>query len=223
MWCNDIHRNAGNNYSLWLGTTGYVTDTNFNTGALETKGVDLTADYRLNMGRAGKLSFDLLTTYTSNLLVTPVSGGATYDCAGYYGTTCGVPDPRWRSKMRTTWGTPLDGLDLSADWRHFGQVALDATSANPLLNHAQSLSSVQANSTTDLRLGSRDYIDLVAVYTHSKITYRFGVNNVFDKDPPLAGSEIGGGADGVFYSGNTFPNVYDSLGRFLFLNITADF
>ena len=125
--------------------------------------------------------------------------------------------------MRTTWGTPLDGLDLSADWRHFGQVALDATSANPLLNHAQSLSSVQANSTTDLRLGSRDYIDLVAVYTHSKITYRFGVNNVFDKDPPLAGSEIGGGADGVFYSGNTFPNVYDSLGRFLFLNITADF
>jgi outer membrane receptor protein involved in Fe transport len=223
MWCNDIHRNAGNNYSLWLGTTGYVTDTNFNTGALETKGVDLTADYRLNMGRAGKLSFDLLTTYTANLLTTPVSGGATYDCAGYYGTTCGVPDPRWRSKMRTTWGTPLDGLDLSADWRHFGQVALDATSANPLLNHAQSLSSVQANSTTDLRLGSRDYIDLVAVYTHSKITYRFGVNNVFDKDPPLAGSEIGGGADGVFYSGNTFPNVYDSLGRFLFLNITADF
>jgi hypothetical protein len=26
-----------------------------------------------------------------------------------------------------------------------------------------------------------------------------------------------------FYNGNTYPQVYDTLGRFLFLNITADF
>jgi iron complex outermembrane receptor protein len=222
-WCGDVHRNAGNGYSLWLGTTGFITDTNFNTGALQSRGVDFTADYKLNMGKVGRLSFDLLTTYAAHNLVTPVTGGSSYDCSGYYGTTCGTPNPRWRSKMRTTWGTPLDGVDLSLDWRHIGQVALDATSSNPLLNQGQTLASVQAGSTTDLKLGTRDYFDLVAVYTHSKMTYRLGVNNILDKDPPLFGSEVAGGADSVFASGNTFPNIYDSLGRFIFVNITADF
>jgi iron complex outermembrane receptor protein len=219
-WCSDIHRPAANGYSLWLGSTGFVSDTNFNTGALGTKGLDLTADYRLNMGRAGKLSFDLLTTYVKNFQTTPVTGGGTYDCAGYYGPVCGPPEPRWRSHLRTTWGTPLDGLDLSLAWRHVGSVALDATSQNPLMDHGAPASSAPF---TDIKLGSRDYFDLVGVFTHQKITYRLGVNNLLNKDPPLFGAEVAGGADAVFASGNTFPNGYDALGRFIFLNITADF
>src|SRR4029077_13803416 len=104
-WCNDVHRNPGNNYSLWLGTSGYITDTNFNTGELQTKGLDLTAQYRLDMGYWGKLNWDLVASYIGHYYVTPVTGGGTYDCTGYYGPVCGTPTPRWRGKLRTTWGT----------------------------------------------------------------------------------------------------------------------
>ena len=70
------------------------------------------------------------------------------------------------------------------------------------------------------------YFDLVAAYTmsdvamFSNVTGRLGINNVLDKDPPLIGQDS---CPGVFCNGNTFPQVYDTLGRFVFLGLTADF
>jgi outer membrane receptor protein involved in Fe transport len=45
------------------------------------------------------------------------------------------------------------------------------------------------------------------------------VNNVFDKDPPITGTNC----PGVVCNGNTFPQVYDALGRFVFVGLSADF
>ena len=39
--------------------------------------------------------------------------------------------------------------------------------------------------------------------------------------PPLV-SSTAGGVD-VRYNGNTYPGVYDALGRYIFVGITADF
>ena len=57
----------------------------------------------------------------------------------------------------------------------------------------------------------QSYIDLTAaVKLGDKVTLRLGVNNVFDKDPPIIGaSTLPGPPAG---NGNTFPQVYDSLG-----------
>ena len=69
-----------------------------------------------------------------------------------------------------------------------------------------------------------DYIDLAASYQlelgPSALTLRLGINNITDEDPPLVGQ---GNAPSVFANGNTFPQVYDTLGRLIFLNATADF
>jgi outer membrane receptor protein involved in Fe transport len=46
------------------------------------------------------------------------------------------------------------------------------------------------------------------------------VNNIFDKDPPLASSLIAGPP---FGNGNTYPQIYDTLGRGIFMNVTAKF
>lgn len=54
----------------------------------------------------------------------------------------------------------------------------------------------------------------------SNVTGRLGINNVLDKDPPLIGQDS---CPGVLCNGNTFPQVYDTLGRFVFLGLTADF
>ena len=69
--------------------------------------------------------------------------------------------------------------------------------------------------------GSRDYLDLMLMYQWSKgITVRLGANNVLDKDPPIVPTTS---IPPPFFNGNTYPQVYDTLGRYLFLNITADF
>ena len=45
-----------------------------------------------------------------------------------------------------------------------------------------------------------------------------GVNNILDEDPPL--SSIVGTAPG---NGNTYPQIYDAFGRYIFLGATVDF
>jgi outer membrane receptor protein involved in Fe transport len=46
------------------------------------------------------------------------------------------------------------------------------------------------------------------------------VNNVFDKNPPIAGSnECPTGP----CNGNVFGQVYDSLGRYMFVGLTANY
>jgi outer membrane receptor protein involved in Fe transport len=49
------------------------------------------------------------------------------------------------------------------------------------------------------------------------ITFRAGVNNVFDKDPPLVSTLIAG--TGL---PNSYP-IYDLLGRKMFVALTANF
>ena len=46
---------------------------------------------------------------------------------------------------------------------------------------------------------------------------------MFDKDPPLVDTNTLGISSPPFGNGNTFPGVYDSLGRTFFVGITADF
>ena len=53
-----------------------------------------------------------------------------------------------------------------------------------------------------------------------RFTFRIGVQNLFDKDPPLVGADAG--ATDV-NAANTFPTVYDSLGRTFFAGVTAKF
>jgi outer membrane receptor protein involved in Fe transport len=49
------------------------------------------------------------------------------------------------------------------------------------------------------------------------VQVRAGVNNVFDKDPPIVSSNIAAAG-----AANSFP-TYDQLGRQLFLAFTAKF
>jgi outer membrane receptor protein involved in Fe transport len=49
------------------------------------------------------------------------------------------------------------------------------------------------------------------------VTLRAGVNNVLDNDPQLSYSV------GTTGNGNTYPQVYDSLGRYFFFGVTANF
>ena len=74
-------------------------------------------------------------------------------------------------------------------------------------------------SNTDARMSSRSYFDLSAeIQLGNRVSFRLGINNLFDKPPPIVGLDNGPGANG-----NTFASVYDALGRYIFGTLTATF
>jgi iron complex outermembrane receptor protein len=212
QFCSQVIR-APITGSLWTSPSGYIQDYTLNLGELSTKGVDVNTSYALAMGPMGRLTMDLTGSYLINFITEPVPGLGSYDCAGLYGNSCNNPAPKWRHKFRTTWTTPVPGLEGSIQWRHIGSAKSDLSSSNPLLT-----GTVRP---TDAELGSRDYFDVSAAYVVRKgISVRVGANNVLDKDPPIiAGADFGS----AFVNGNTYPQVYDTLGRFVFMNVTVDF
>jgi iron complex outermembrane receptor protein len=224
VFCNLVHRDAAG--SIFLSSSGYVQDTTLNTGSLSTKGVDIAVDYHTNfsdlgMGEWGGVAVNVVGTYLGNLKTQPLPGGAAYDCAGLYGTICGTPNPQWRHKARLTWTTPfsygqwMNALSFSAQWRYFGKVTLDAYDSDPQLNDPG------AQYATDAKFKAQSYFDLTANFTmRDSLKFRVGVNNVFDKQPPIVGSS---NCPGTYCNGGTFPQVYDALGRYAFVGLTADF
>ncbi|MBA3811463.1 MAG: TonB-dependent receptor [Caulobacteraceae bacterium] len=228
--CALVHRAPGTG-SLWLGTNGFVDATSVNVGFLKTDGIDFSAAYRLplsNLGweNGGSLSFDYQATYLLDLITSPGVSAfndankefTQYDCAGLFGqTACGTPAPVYRHNFRITWRTPVQGLEVSGRWRYIGSVDALAKSDNPFINDPTILFPI------DEHIGAQSYFDLSGQWRlKDKVTFRAGVQNIADKEPPLVGSLVGGATNPSF-NANTYPQTYDAIGRYVFVGATVDF
>jgi len=207
LFCNLIHRDQFG--TLWLTPNGFITLTNVNVGGLQTKGMDFQGSYNRRLGGLGTLNLSFVGTYLKNLITNPF-GDIEQDCAGYYGPTCGTPNPKWRHKARVALTMP-NGIGVSVQWRHFAGAKYDHLSPNPDVSGADPI--IEPGNT---HMNRRDYFDLaLTARMAQKLNLRLGVNNIFDKDPPVQGLSEG--------NGNTFPQVYDALGRYIFAGFTVDF
>ncbi len=122
--------------------------------------------------------------------------------------------------MRITWVSPWD-FSLSFEWRHLSGNKLDLNTGNPLLNGSCGTSGLPCPDLIDGHIAAYDYFDLAGTWTVSEnVQLRAGVNNLFDKDPPVLDSNNYAVSAPVFGNGNTYPGVYDSLGRTLFVSGT---
>ena len=147
-FCSLVHRDS---IGSIRSTQGYVIDTVLNQGALHTSGIDVSGGYHTGLDtfgltNAGSISANFVGTWLDKLETTVLTGTPAIDCAGLYGATCSTlggstnPNPKWRHKLRVTWNTPFEygswfgGFGLSAQWRYFSSVDLDATSGDPRLS-----------------------------------------------------------------------------------------
>lgn len=210
VFCDRIQRDSLG--SLWVQPTGFIEDTAENIANLSVRGIDLQFNYGFDIGDHG-LAFDLVGTWLDRFDKELVEGLGSFDCAGLYGGTCGIPLPEWRHSLRATWRTPWSGLDVTATWRFLESVDVETSSDNPQLS-----GEVPA---TDARLGARSYFDLTAAMTFlDTYTVRIGANNLLDQDPPLVGQD---NCPGIICNGNTFAQMYDVLGRQWFAALTVNF
>ena len=207
--CALIRRNP-NNGSLWIGN-GLVEATNINIGGVKTSGIDFNAGYGFDLDDVGatgwgKIGLSFVGTYVDSLENDDGLGQANsnVDCVGFYGITCGVPNPEWRHRARLAWNTPWD-VNISGTWRYYGSVEYgDSQGTFP--------------TRLDSELEAQNYLDLSAEWQVSDtVSARVGVNNVLDRDPPLTYS------GDTSKNGNTYGQIYDTLGRFMFVSLTANF
>lgn len=204
--CGRIHRNPANG-ALWIGS-GNVDNLNTNIGGLQTSGVDLNLNYAgIDMGSWGSLSVNLTATYLLEIITDPGAAGfPEFDCAGLFAGACvssltTAVNPELRTRTRFGWATPWN-VDLALTHRYISSVDQEGAAANRI----------------DRTLDAEHYVDLFGSWAVTDMAQvRLGINNVLDNDPSINASV------GTTGNGNTYPQVYDALGRYIFAGATVKF
>ena len=199
-FCQAIHRNTVTG-SLSGGIEFGVDQYQANSSVLATRGIDVSASYGLAFGDTGSVAFAFNGNYVDSFTKQGVDFIEPTQCAGKFGFACNLaPMPKWHHVFATTVG--MDGVAVTGRWRYIGAIHQDA-GTNILAS----------------RISPYSYFDVtVSADVMDRFTFRLGVENLFDKDPPLVGADAGGTA---YNSANTFPTVYDALGTTFFASVTA--
>src|SRR3546814_822507 len=184
-------------------TTGYILNAfvdDRNLALIKQQGIDIDFRYgfdldfgppesRLTLGYTASI----VTKYSiqRNAALTPV------DCKGTYGAACSsdlvtLVAPDFRSRATITWDSKP--LTVQFGWKRIGSVR-DST--------AGSTGRIPAYDYFDLNLAVRPPVE--------GLTLAFGIDNLFDKKPPLP---VNPGAY------NTFPDTYDVLGTTFGFSVT---
>jgi len=198
--CSGIVRVGGSFGESQTGTPAWYT----NFVANEAEGLDIILQTGWATGIGDfQVAFTGHQYFTNQFQTTTES--AIVDCKGRYGTSCD-PVPEWRHVLRFSWY--LDNLTASVNWRHIGAMDAQEGEAEFLFEDFQSVKAY-------------NYMDLTFGYTfRESARLSVLVRNVLDEDPPILGNDTGSTS---FNSGNTFPSLYDTMGRIFYINLRLMF
>lgn len=191
--CANINRGVGG--SLWLGKSGWVQSTTQNIGTQTWTGVDVAWAW----GLGDNWNFDMIGTYSIKKETTPLPNNpqTAYDCQGVISPVC-YPNPKWRHTATATYDSS-SWWAATARWRYYGKIDYEGTTDKLLEGKG---------------ISSQNYVDLNGIIRFMDVhDVTFGVNNVFDKEPPLLGNTLSA-------NGNTQVGFYDVLGRYFFADVT---
>ncbi|MDL2340932.1 MAG: TonB-dependent receptor, partial [Pseudomonadota bacterium] len=197
--CARVHRDKFG--SLWLTKDGYVVilNRNFPGVGLATKGFDLNGSYSHRLGGFGTFNASFVGTIQGKTATVGSQGTGTF-------SPDSIPSSKFRSKTRIGLTLP-NGLGVSGAWRHFSSV--------------KCAGSVNCLRPANVGIKAQNYFDLaMTARITNKFNLRFGANNILDRAPPVLGDQVLTGVNG---SGNTYPQIYDALGRYMFAGVTVDF
>jgi outer membrane receptor protein involved in Fe transport len=204
--CDKIVRVNGNLIDDGSGVELFTTNLKY----LQAEGVEVIGSFGLNSTDfgmdVGKLRVNAVVNYYLTNESQSSSANEVIDCKGFYGTQCGNPLPTTRFIQRTTWD--VANFEFSYLWRYIGSSKVEEAQRAAVFSEFREIKAY-------------NYLDLSVGYNVTKkIKVSALVNNVFEKDPPVVGNEAGSTATN---SGNTFPAVYDTLGRVYSFGLNATF
>ncbi len=193
--CGQVRRGLPGD--LWIGSdlggSGHIVALADNLAIEEVAGVDVIVEYGFEAGRFGNVRVTNIFSWIERWDQQELARAPTESCAGKWGFVCGFPTPTTRNALRIVWTTPWN-VTATAMWRHLGEA--------------------EDRGTAGADLDAVSYLDLAAIWNVTvKIEARAGMNNVFDQEPSIVGQAAG---PSIFGNGNTFPGLYDALGRYWF-------
>ena len=217
-YCTLVVRNPSNGtiFGTVVGGGGYIVGTDVNVGAGINAGVDFQASYSLpleswGVHNVGRVTLDLVGSLLTQNTTTPLPGDKPYDCAGLFGPACTSIYPKWRHTAHVNWVLPWASATVSVAWRYVGGATYENDTNQPTIGKG-------TTTAFDHTLPAVSYFDVSGQWrVNDNFSIRAGVNNIFDKDPPIIPNAIVGGA-----LPNTYT-TYDLLGRRLFVGLTANF
>jgi outer membrane receptor protein involved in Fe transport len=209
VFCQLIQRDPLTGGLNGNGSKGVITQSS-NLGLYDYSGFDIGAAYRLplkNLGlpTLGRLDFKLDVSLLQKADILSVPGTPVIVQAGHYGVDVGTPYAKTRFNQRTTWNVG----DFSAGymWRFIGGTTIQTDAAGSYLPQNESIKAY-------------NYFDLNGTWQAMKnLKLSLTINNAFDKKPPLVGTGVSGSTN----VGNTFPTLYDVIGRRFTMTATATF
>ena len=186
---------------------------NQNLAVLTARGIDLDADYMMDLTELGTLNFRFVGSYRLEDGFQATAGDPFLDCAGTHGGQFGQcaspePKPEWKHTMFVTHA--IGDLATTLRWRY-----LSGTDADGSIDPEGGFEDYAT-----FRGGEIDaysYVDLSANYQLTeKLNIAGGITNLLDKEPPVNG-------DSFSEQANTYPATYDPFGRSYFLSATVSF
>lgn len=186
-----------------------------NAGFLQNEGLDLTANYLHDFG-GWKLNWMVNANHTLKSRFQSQRGSILRECVGFYSVSCDPVLPEWSFNMRTT--AVVGSFDASLLWRYISANNYEPRTVAGVVTPIDqtivgSFGSVDPNRIVGAyrRIPAFHWFDLNAgVNVSDQLRLSVLVENLFDRKPPDVGNTIGTTA---FNSGNTFPTIYDALGR----------
>ncbi len=188
--------------------------TSANVGTLKTSGIDIIADYSvpldfslLNAGGSSKITFNYAGTWLDKYRSIPIT--AIPEREFIFEGTFGQPVYRHTARLNVMDGPGL----LSLRWR-FNGATQDSRIQN-VFNGTTRIGTDRALLPAP-RIGAYSLFDLTAsVSATDALTLSLGVNNLFDKKPPVLGTAAS--------QANTLPAFFDVLGRDFFVSASMRF
>ena len=185
-----------------------------NLGTIKTDGIDVSVRFRTDLTDTIGLRFSTDGTWTNKNEFEAVPGNGFNDCVGFYSVNCGSIQPEFVFNTRATLSF-FDELDLSLAWRY-----LDGVEFEPRVRVGgdafigtlpEGTGAVAGQEVNFNEIPAESYFDLSGRWAATdNLEIVLTVQNLFDNDPTIVGSDIGSTA---FNSGNIYPSTYDALGR----------
>jgi outer membrane receptor protein involved in Fe transport len=181
-----------------------------NSGVVDISGIDAQVDWAVNVG-PGTFNVNFLMNYYLHYKSNELSNNPLVDYVGTLGTAQNGLNPgAFRYRTLTTVGYTFGPANISLQWQHLPSVKQEGAALAPTVF-----------------TGYRAY-DLFNLNASAKITddtsVRFGVDNLFNKAPPLGNVNTAANLSlGQLPGGQYNSSFYDTFGRRFYVGINAKF
>lgn len=215
VYCQAIIRNPNS-------TIDFVRALAANVSSLKFEGVDWQVDYRTrlpfrlfgNSDTAIALIHRGTRAIEATIMADPVA--PVINCVGFYGQRCANPTPKWRLNNQLSFTQGPVGFTLQH--RYLSKTFDDRQMRFPNPNITPPIEELFTPiDRPSSRIGGYHMFDASVnfdVSDHMEMT--LGVENIFDRDPPIPG-------DSADEQNNTYPSLFDPFGRRFFVSVRNRF